>query len=180
MIYTLLANGFEEIEALAVVDILRRAQIDVKLISITGSHEIEGAHGIVVKADDTIKNIGDDFEFIFLPGGYPGYVNLGDSKDVCALLEKAYNEDKKIIAICAAPSVLGELGILKGKKACCFTGFEDTLTGATVSFDDVCVSDNIITSRGAGTAHKLAFKIVELLKGKDIAQELSDAMLYNS
>jgi len=178
MIYMLLAEGFEEIEALAVVDILRRAEIDVKTFSITENEMVEGAHKIQIKADDTISNIDSNFEFLFLPGGYPGYVNLQENDKVIKLIKEAYLSDKSIAAICAAPSILGKIGLLKNKKACCFPSFETMLEGADVSFDDVCVSDNIITSRGAGTAHKLAFKLVEIIKDKNVADKLAATMLY--
>ncbi len=117
---------------------------------------------------------------IFLPGGYPGYVNLESSNKVIDILTETNKSKKCIAAICAAPSILGKQGILENKTACCFPGFENELINANVSYDDVVVCENIITSRGAGTAHKLGFKIVELLKGKDVADKLSTAMIYNA
>ena len=178
MIYTFLADGFEEIEALAIVDILRRAEIDIELISVKDDITVCGAHGICVNADKTISEIDDNYDAIFLPGGYPGYVNLSQNKKVTAILKDAFKQGRKIIAICAAPSILGELGFLSGKEACCFTGFEEKLLGAKVTFDDVCVSDNIITSRGAGTAHSLGFALVEIFKGKKMSDSLKNTMLY--
>lgn len=178
MVYTLLANGFEEIEALAVVDILRRAQIPVKTISVSDNLVVNGAHDIKVTADELLNDAAMDFDLVFLPGGYPGYVNLENEPKVIDILKKACKENKIVAAICAAPSILGKAGLLEGKTACCFPSFEETLNGADVSFDDVCVSDNIITSRGAGTAHKLAFKLVEILKDKETADELKTAMIY--
>lgn len=180
MIYTLLANGFEEIEALAVVDILRRAQITVKTVSVSDSLTVTGAHDIKILADETLDNADMDFDLLFLPGGYPGYVNLENEPKVIDILNKACKENKIVAAICAAPSILGKAGLLHGKTACCFPSFEDSLKGAKVSFEDVCVSGNIITSRGAGTAHKLAFKLVEILKGKETADTLRDAMIYDN
>ena len=177
MIYTLLADGFEEIEALAVVDILRRGGIDIMTVSVTSDISVTGAHGISVNADITIDDIAD-FDGIFLPGGYPGYENLEKNDDVILLLKNAYNDNKLIAAICAAPSIIGKLGFLKGRSACCFPSFEKHLIGANVSFEKVCVSDNIITSRGAGTAHELAFTIVKILKGETASEELSKTMLY--
>ncbi len=178
MIYTILADGFEEIEALAVVDILRRAEIEIKTYSINDTCKVTGAHGIVVEADDTIQNIDDNFEYLFLPGGYPGYVNLENNTKLIQILKKSYSANKKIAAICAAPSIIGKLGFLNNKTACCFPGFESKLLGANVTFDDVSIDDNIITSRGAGTAHKLAFKLVEIIKDKATADKLSETMLY--
>ena len=178
MIYALMADGFEEIEALAFIDILRRAELEIKTVSITDSNLVTGAHNIPVICDITISELKDDYTMIFLPGGYPGYVNLGDCDKVIKLLHKAADEKKRIAAICAAPSVLGREGLLDGHKACCFPSFEKELLGAEVSFDDVVVSGNIITSRGAGTAHKLAFEVVKLYKGEETATKLSETMIY--
>ncbi len=178
MVYTLLANGFEEIEALAVVDILRRAQIPVKTISVSNNLTVNGAHDIKVVADEILNNADMNFNLLFLPGGYPGYVNLENEPKVIDILKKACKENKIVAAICAAPSILGKAELLVGKTACCFPSFEEYLTGAEVSFEDVCVSDNIITSRGAGTAHKLAFKLVEIIKDKETADKLKTAMIY--
>lgn len=179
MIYALLADGFEEIEALAVVDILRRADIDIELVSVNSSKAVTGAHNIIVMADKTIDEI-NEYDMIFLPGGYPGYVNLENSAEVINILAECNNSKRIIAAICAAPSILGKQGMLNNKSACCFPGFENELKGAEVSFDDVVVCENIITSRGAGTAHKLGFKIVELLKGKDVADNLASTMIYKA
>ena len=180
MVYTLLANGFEEIEALSVVDILRRAEIVVKTISISDDSMVCGAHGINVIADTTLDQTDMNFDVLFLPGGYPGYVNLENEPKVLELIKNTNTENKIIAAICAAPSILGKLELLVGKKACCFPTFEDKLIGADVSFDEVCVSGNIITSRGAGTAHKLAFKMVEILKDKKTSDDLRKAMIYDN
>jgi len=177
-VYTILANGFEEIEALTVVDILRRAEIPVTTFSINDSNEVTGAHAIKVYADEILKNIDNDFDMIYLPGGYPGYVNLDNSDSLKAILKNANNSKKLIAAICAAPSVIGKMGFLQGKRACCFPSFEEFLDGADVSDDDVCVSENIFTSRGVGTAHLLGFKIVEHYKGIDYANNLKKVMLY--
>ena len=178
MVYVLMAEGFEEIEAFTVVDILRRAQIKTELVSVDNKEYIKGAHGITVKSDVYMRSIQSDYEMIFLPGGYPGYENLLKNDAVKFLLTRANNENKHITAICAAPSILGKMGILKGKTACCFPSFENELIGANVVFDDVVCDNNIITSRGAGTAHKLAFKIVEILKGKDESEKLRNSMVY--
>ena len=166
MIYALMVDGFEEIEALSFVDILRRAELDIQLVSVNGNKVIKGAE------------IKESYDMLFLPGGYPGYVNLENSKEVIDLLHKAVVSDKYIAAICAAPSVLGKEGILNGHKACCFPSFEENLLGADVVFDDVVVSGKIITSRGAGTAHKLGFEVVSLYKGNEFAEELAKTMLF--
>ncbi len=177
MIYTFLADGFEEIEAIAVIDILRRAQLEVQTVSVSDSQKVTGAHGITIIADIVLSQI-KEYDMVFLPGGYPGYKNLGENSKLCDILKDANSKNKNICAICASPSILGSEGLLKGMTACCFPSFEHTLEGAEVSYDDVVVCKNIITSRGAGTAHKLAFKIVELYKGKELADELSKTMIY--
>ncbi len=180
MIYAILADGFEEIEAICVIDILRRAQIEIKTVSIGSTNIVKGAHGISVISDLLIKDINNDYDMIFLPGGYPGYVNLKQSKEVADMLHFANNNGKKIAVICAAPSVLGGEGLLTDKDACCFPGFEDELNCKNVLYDDVVCSGNIITSRGAGTAHKLGFKLVEILSGCQKADELRKTMVYTN
>lgn len=178
MVYILLSEGFEEIEALAVADILRRAEIETCLVSVSGDDFVEGAHGIAVKADISIKNIDEEYDMIVLPGGAPGYVNLEKSDDVKKAVENAYNKNKYIAAICASPSILGKWGLLKGRKTTCFPSFEEYLYGAEVVFDNVVCDEKIITSRGAGTAHDFAFKIVEILKDKSLAENLRKSMIY--
>lgn len=176
-VYIVLEEGFEEIEALAVADILRRAEIECFLVSARNNDYVTGSHAITVKADKKINEIAD-YEMIVFPGGYPGYENLENNDNVKKLITNAFENNKYIAAICAAPSILGKWGILKGKKACCFTSFEHFLEGSTVTFDKVTHDDKIITSRGAGTAHNFAFKLVEILKSKEIADKLEKTMLY--
>lgn len=178
MVYILIAEGFEEIEALAVADILRRANIKTILVSVDNKSRVTGAHGISIETDVNISDISDDYKVLFLPGGYPGYENLEKNEKVKELIIDAYNNKKIIAAICAAPSILGHLNLLDGRDACCFPSFEKELIGANVSFDDVVCSDNIITSRGAGTAHKLGFKLVEILTDAQTAQNLSKTMIF--
>ena len=179
MIYVMLADGFEEIEALTFVDILRRAQIDVQTVSAYNTDVVTGSHGIAVTADIKIDNINGISDGIVLPGGLPGTYNLRDNKRVAELLNEFNNNGKYVAAICAAPSVLGGLGILNQKQATCYPSFEETLTGALVSKDRVVADGNIITSRGAGTAHDFAFKFVELIKGKKVADDIRSSMLYD-
>lgn len=179
MIYVMLADGFEEIEALAFVDILRRADIDVETVSADNTELVKGSHGIRVVADKLIKDAEDIVDGIVLPGGLPGTYNLRDNEKVTDMLNKHYQNGKYVAAICAAPSVLGQIGILNGKKATCYPSFEDKLTGALVCYDKVVADKNIITSRGAGTAHEFAFMFVELIKGKKTAEELRSSMLYD-
>ena len=135
MIYAFLANGFEEIEAITIIDILRRAEKEVITVGI-GDNIIRGAHGMVVVADtqDNMIELDDKLEMIFLPGGMPGTLNLERSAVVQSAIDYCVENDKYIAAICAAPSILGHKGILDGKKACCYPGFEQELKGADVNY----------------------------------------------
>ena len=142
MVYIFLADGFEEIEALAPVDILRRAEVDVKMVSINDKLEVTGSHGIAVHADVLLKEVSEKADMLILPGGMPGTLNLQKCQPLCDMLKKA---DGYVAAICAAPSVLGGLGLLKGKKATCYPGFEDKLEGAECVCDPVVVSGKTIT-----------------------------------
>lgn len=178
MVYILLANGFEEIEALAVADILRRAEIETKLVSVNEEMAVCGAHNIKVSADITIDEINDNYDMVVLPGGYPGYENLKSSAKVKNTVMNAFENNRYIAAICASPSVIGEWGILNGKKAVCYPSFEDKLIGANVLYDDVACDGKVITSRGAGTAHTFAFKIVEILKDRETADKIKASMIY--
>ena len=179
MIYVMLADGFEEIEALAFVDILRRSDIDVETVSIYAHKNVTGSHGIEVVADKVIEKTEELVDGIVLPGGIPGTYNLQDCSRLTEMLTY-HNENKKYIAaICAAPSILGEMGMLNGKKATCYPSFEDKLIGSVVSEEKVVVDGNIITSRGAGTAHEFAFRFIELIKGKSVSEKLRSAMLYD-
>ncbi len=179
MVYVFLAEGFEEIEALTVVDILRRADIDVQMVSVNEGKEVTGAHGITVKADILKENATfDGLDMVVLPGGIPGTPNLKNDAVVNKFVITCAKEGKYVCAICAAPSILGEWGLLKGKKATCYPGFEDKLIGAEVSGDAVCVADNIITSKGAGTAADFAFEIVKALKSEGLADKLRAGMIY--
>lgn len=174
----MLANGFEEIEALTVVDIIRRANITCDMFSISGM-EVKGAHDIVVKADKLISEEVKEYDVIVLPGGMPGATNLRDNEEVIDLV-KWFNDNKKIVAaICAAPIVLGKAGIIEGKKVTSYPGFEDELVKVSYLEDYVVVDGNIITSRGPATAMLFAYKILELLQC-DKWKNLSEGMLFNS
>lgn len=178
-IYLLLAEGFEEIEALAPVDLLRRAGAKVETVSITADKTVPGAHGIAVCADSTIDEINEeDLSMLILPGGYPGYENLGKSQAVRELLIRTDRAGKMIAAICGAPSVLGELGLLKEKEATCYPGMEDTLVGSRVSKEKVVCCENYITSRGAGTAIDFALALVEAAVSAEKAEELRKGIVY--
>lgn len=173
MIYIYLADGFEETEALTPADILRRAGIKTALVGV-GSDIITGSHGISVICDMTDEDVifGDNIEAVFLPGGMPGTLNLEKSESVQKAIDYAAENDKLLCAICAAPSILGHKGFLKGKNAICFPGFEDELEGATISDDFVCLDGNIITAKGMGSATEFGLRIVEYFKGKETAEKI--------
>ncbi len=174
-----LADGFEEIEGLTVVDLLRRAGIEVTTTSITGNDIIHGAHGIDVLADELFDEV--DFEMqdmAVLPGGMPGTLHLEAHHGVKEVLEQYYEKGKYIAAICAAPSILGKYGMLKGRKATSYPGFEEALEGATYVYDEVAVDDFIITSRGMGTAIAFSLKLIEKLISKDKADEIEKSIIY--
>ena len=177
MIYVFLAEGFEEIEALATVDILRRAGMDVKTVSVTDKKEVTGSHGITVIADITEINL-EDMDAAVLPGGMPGTLNLKASDSVQNAIKYAFDNNKLMCAICAAPLVFGNAGFLKGKKAACYPGFETELIGADVVYEPVARDGNIITSRGAGTAHLFAFEILKYFGKEKEAAELYKGMIY--
>ena len=176
MVYVFFADGFEELEALSPVDVLRRAGVEVTTVGV-GSRQITGAHQIPILCDVSTDELAlRDFEMIVLPGGMPGTVNLEASSVVMSVLDKAVEEKKLIAAICAAPSILGHRGLLKGKNAICFPGFEDALEGAVLSKEPVCIDGNIITAKGAGVALEFALTLVACLKGADTARNLKETM----
>jgi len=175
MVYICLANGFEEVEALAPADILRRAGVEVRLAARGGV--ATGSHGIVVTADCDIADMdAEHAELIILPGGLPGAHNLNDDPAIQAL-PAAVAKGVRVAAICAAPYVLGRLGLLEGKKAVCYPGFEDELRGATVIPDAAVVTDGLVTTaKGAGAALDFGFELAALLKGDDVAAKLRSGM----
>ena len=177
MVYLFLADGFEECEALAPLDILRRSGIDIKTVGI-GDGYITGSHNITVKADiresDLVLN--EDLECIILPGGMPGTNNLENSQAVKTAITFANENNVLICAICAAPKILGRMGLLKNKAAVCFPGFEEDLIGAEIPHKFVVKDGNIITAKGAGVALEFGFKILESLKNKENAENLKKQM----
>lgn len=177
MIYLFLADGFEEIEALAPLDILRRAGKDVSTVGVTGK-TVTGSHGIPVVCDVSIEDVDPDEtpEAVILPGGMPGTKHLDENMFVCAFTKAVYKNGGLVCAICAAPSVLGHIGILAGKKATCFPGFESELIGADLSAEPVVRDGSVITARGAGVALQFGFAITAALCGEDTAQKLASAM----
>lgn len=180
MVYAFLATGLEEVECLAVVDILRRGGIEVKLVSVTGELLVTGSHHIAIQADALIEDVDvSKAELLFLPGGVPGTPNLAACETLCAWLKEFDAEGKGLAAICAAPSVLGQLGLLQGKRATCYPGFEDQLTGAAVVGDGVVTDGNVTTARGLGYAIDLGLELVKRLAGAEKAQAIKDAIQYN-
>ena len=173
-----LAEGFEEIEAITVVDALRRADIDARMISITGKKEVKGAHSITVTADELFENADNlGADMMVLPGGMPGTRYLGEHKGLKEVILGFADRSKPIAAICAAPSILGKLGLLDGKKAVCYPGFEETLKGAVIGEDIISQEGNYITSKGPGTAIYFALRLVELLTDNETAEELREGMI---
>lgn len=179
-VLTFLTDGFETVEALAVIDVLRRAKINVITVSITGNKLVESAQNIKVQADSLIADIKCEKEdVLFLPGG-PGHRAYLDCAALTDMLIKHNAEGGRIAAICAAPSIIGKLGMLKGKRATCFPGFEDMLEGASLVPSDIRVvtDGNITTSRGMGTSIDLGLELVKLLAGEDEADRLAHSTQY--
>ncbi len=178
MIYVLLAEGFEEVEALAPVDILRRGNIEVKTAGI-GEDMVCGAHNIWVKADMKIEDIDvTTVDGIVLPGGMPGTLNLQKDDTVNKLIKHCNDKDLLICAICAAPMILGELGLLDGKTATCYPGFEEHLKGATLGENPVEVAGNFITGKGPGASFEFGKAIVNYIKGNGIGENILSQMQY--
>jgi 4-methyl-5(b-hydroxyethyl)-thiazole monophosphate biosynthesis len=187
MVVLFLANGFEEIEALMPLDLLRRADVEVTTVAINGSGAdercITGAHGISVLADISAADfvLPNDVEMVILPGGMPGATNLDASPLVDSVLRTAYARGAHLAAICAAPLVLGRRGYLEGRRATCYPGFEKELTGAAV-VSGGCVIDTsekgtVVTAAGMGVAYDFGMKLVELLRGKACADHIHSAVM---
>ena len=178
--YVFFAEGFEEVEALTVVDLLRRAEIETSMVSITGEQTVTGAHGITIMMDALLDEINmGQADALILPGGMPGTRNLQKCERLVNGLVEADKAGKLVCAICAAPLVLGQNHILKGKTACCYPSFEEELFEANVSFEPVCHDGNVITSRGMGTAIAFAGEIIATLVSKDKEKEITDSILYS-
>ncbi len=178
-IKVLIAKGFEETEAIALIDLLRRANYDVETVSITEDNVVEGGHGIRITTDNIFSNAGfDDADMLLLPGGGAGVANLSNSPDVINLVI-AFNEScRYIAAICAAPLVLDKAGILKDRTITCYPTEEKNIRDAKVIHDRVVVDGKLITSRGVGTALDMGLKIVEILKSKKESGELKERIVY--
>ena len=174
-----LATGFEEIEALTVVDLLRRVHIEVDMVSITGEKKAVGSHGIVVETDKIINQLNfTEYDMMVLPGGMPGTLNLEACEVLMNQVDAFYEQKKYLAAICAAPSILGHKRILEGRKACCYPGYEKDLTGAEVCMEPVCTDGKIITARGMGCAVEFGLKIVETFMGREVSEKLKEGIIY--
>ena len=177
-VYVFFADGFEEIEAFTSVDVMRRAGLNVEMITVTPDEIVKGAHGVPVLCDKNIVNCDFfDADLILLPGGMPGAATLDKHEGLRKLILSFAEKGKPIAAICAAPMVLGKLGLLKGKKATCYPGFEQYLEGADCTGAMVEKDGNVITGKGPGAAMEFALAVVELLQGKDKVAELKEAMI---
>ena len=179
MVIVFLANGFEETEAIAPIDILRRNGKEVITVGI-GEEVITSSHGITVIPDITEVEFSpsDEIEMIVLPGGMPGTLGLEKSRTVQDSIDFCSQNGKYIAAICAAPSIIGKKGLLKGKRATCFPGFEEFLEGAQFTGEPVEHDGNIITARGAGVAIEFGLKLVEVLSGKEPSDKIKEAIRF--
>lgn len=180
--YIFLAPGYEEVEMLTVVDMVRRAKIEIAMVSVTGQKEVTSSHNVTVIADQLIEEV--DFEeadMLILPGGIPGTPNLRACETLCdKLVEFAKDDRKWVAAVCAAPTVLGELGILDEKRATSYPSFEDQLICKEYLKDSVVVDGHVITSRGMGTCIDFAGAIITALKDEETAQQIKTAIVYQA
>ncbi len=173
------AKGFEEVEALTVVDICRRLGLGIDMVSVTEEGSVESSHGVTVKMDKIFSQADfDSYDMLLLPGGMPGTKNLEACGKLMEQVDAFYAAGKYIGAICAAPSIFGHRGILKGRRACCFPGFESHLEGATVTAGPVEIDGHVITSRGMGTAIDFGLAVAGIFCGQDKAAELAEKIVY--
>lgn len=173
------AEGYEEIEALTVVDICRRCGLTIDMVSVTEARQVKGAHGIVVETDKTYSQTDfDAYDMLVLPGGGEGTRNLEACSELMEQVDAFYKAGKYIAAICAAPSIFGHRGILKGRRACSYPTFESHLEGAVVTAGPVEIDGNVITSRGMGTSIPFALAIAGVFCGQEKADEMAEAIVY--
>ncbi|MEG1294452.1 MAG: DJ-1/PfpI family protein [Clostridium sp.] len=179
-VYAFLADGLEEVECLAVADVLIRGGVNVTLVSIGERRDVSGSHGFRIMANKKIDEVNlEEADLLFLPGGMPGTKKLGECKVLCDGLLKANQRGKRIAAICAAPGLLGDLGILEGRKATCYPGFEDRLTGAEYTSTGVVTDQNITTARGLGYALDLGIELLRILKNDETALRVKQSIQYD-
>lgn len=176
MVYVFLADGCEEVEAIAPVDILRRGGVDVVTVGVSGK-KITGSHNIEITADISPNEVDfSNLEAIVLPGGMPGTLNLEKSEEVQNTLDFACENHRLICAICAAPSILGHKGYLKGKSATCYPGCEDSFEGATYTGETVTVCENFVTGKGPGAGIYFGLEILKQLKGEEIMEKVYESL----
>lgn len=173
------ATGYEEIEALTVVDLLRRAKIQATCVAIDNEKTVTGSHNITVAMDAGIDEIDfDSFDILVCPGGMPGTKKLEACQKLTEHIQQFYDNQKLVAAICAAPSIFGHMGLLKGKKACIYPNMEAELEDAEVVYDKVVRTDNVITSRGMGTAIAFGLEIIAALLDRETADQLGKTVVY--
>lgn len=179
MVYLFLADGFEEVEALTPIDYLRRADVDIKTVTISDNNIVKSARDVSVLADIYLKDIDlENCKMIIFPGGLNGMKNLKNSQKVQDIIKYCIDNNIYIASICASPTILGEKGYLKGKDAICYKGMEDGLIGANVK-DEPVVQDGIfITSKGAGTSNQFSFKLIQLLCSEEKSNEIKESILW--
>ena len=179
-VYIFLAEGFEEVEALTVVDLLRRADIEIFMVSITGYKEVKGAHNIIVMADILFEESDfNDADLLVLPGGMPGTNHLMEHEGLDKLLVEGHKNKKNLAAICAAPSVLGSKGLLAGKRATCYPGHESKLKDSIIVNQNVVEVGNVTTSKGLGTAFDFSLSLIDKLIDRETAKKIAASIIYN-
>ena len=180
-VYVFLADGFEEVEGLTVVDMLRRAKVDLTTVSIMGRKEVTGRSDITVLADCLYEDADsfEDGDMLVLPGGMPGTTYLEEYAPLRELILKYDSEGKRLAAICAAPSVFGKMGLLKGRKAACYPGMEDLLLGAAAVTDKAVTDGHYTTSRGLGTAIEFSLELISLLEGPEMAKNVAKSVVFS-
>ena len=178
MVYVFFAEGFEEVEALTTVDLIRRSGAELQMVSVMDKKQVTGSHGITIEADLLFDEVELPADMLVLPGGMPGTKNLRAHEGLCGLLKKQYEEKGWLAAICAAPSVFAALGFLKDRKATSYPGAVTAQDCGTYLEEEVVTDDHIVTSRGVGTAIPFALKLVEILKGSEKADEIAGSIIY--
>lgn len=179
-VYIFLADGFEDIEGLTVVDLMRRASIDIKTVSIKDTKTVTTAHNITLQTDSVFSETDfSDADMLVLPGGMPGTRYLGEYEPLCDLLKEFYKDEKKIAAICAAPTVFASLGFMEGRRGTCYPSCEDGMKGTLISRESVVTDGNVTTSRGLGTAVDFGLSLIEQLLGREKADEIAESVVYS-
>lgn len=179
-VYEFIANGTEEVEALIPVDVLRRAGVDIVIVSATGDKVVTSAHGVNIVADALVEDVDvSDADLLMIPGGIPGAPNLCAHPIVRDMIQKQYEAGKLVSAICAGPMIFGSLGIAKGKRCTCYPGCEGDIAEAEYTAELVTVDGNVITGEGPAAAFPYAYTLCEILCGKEMAEQLKQGMMYN-